>query len=153
MAHWLLKSEPESFSIADMKAAKVTAWDGIRNYQARNFMRDSMSKGDRCLFYHSNGDPPAAVGVVEVASERAIVDATQFDPADHHHDPKSDRDDPRWLCVEVRYRSTFKRPVTLPMMRQDPALSGMLLLRPGQRLSVLPLTETEYARILELAEG
>src|SRR4051812_44163584 len=110
MRYWLLKTEPGCYGIEDLKRDETTSWGGIRNYQARNMLRDQMKRGDRCLFYHSNAEPAAAVGVCEVVKE-GYGDPTQFDPKDDHYDPDSDPRDPRWYCVDVSYESTFARPV------------------------------------------
>ncbi len=151
MRHWLMKSEPDAYSLDDLARDGVEPWDGIRNYQARNLMRDEMTVGDRVIFYHSNAKPPAAVGLAEVASE-AYPDPTQFDPDGKYFDPKSSPDDPRWLLVDVRYVGHFERPVPLPEIKEDPALSEMVLVQ-RSRLSVQPVTETEFDHLVELAGG
>ncbi|HJT19081.1 MAG TPA: EVE domain-containing protein [Nitrospira sp.] len=142
--YWLMKSEPSVFSIQDLAESPkgTTAWDGVRNYQARNFMRE-MTVGDQVLFYHSNADPPAVVGVAEVV-RTAYPDDTQFDRRSDHYDPASDTANPRWDMVDIRYRRTFPEPITLDRLRQEPRLKGMVLLRKGSRLSVQPVTEAEW---------
>ena len=155
--YWLVKSEPESFSFTDLERAprRTTGWDGVRNYQARNFMRDGMRKGDRVLFYHSNAKPPAVMGVCEVVRE-AHSDPTQFDPAHDHHDPGSDPDEPRWLMVDVKALAPLPEPVSLTALRANPRLAELALLQRGQRLSVMPVSAAHYREILRmggLAEG
>ena len=130
---------------------QTTCWDGVRNYQARNFMR-AMAAGDRVLFYHSNAEPPAVVGVAEVV-RTAYPDATQFDKTSHHYDPTSALSAPRWDMVDIQYRQTFKRSLSLDQLRQEPKLKGMVLLQKGSRLSVQPVTEAEWAIVLKLAEA
>jgi predicted RNA-binding protein with PUA-like domain len=149
MRYWLIKSEPEAYSIDDLERDGTEHWDGIRNYQARNIMRDEMAIGDRCLFYHSNAKPPGVVGVAEVASQ-AYPDHTQFDPSSNYHDPKSDPDDPRWLMVDVRFVEKLPRMVSLPELRSYSELADMVLLN-RSRLSVQPVTELEYQFILARA--
>jgi predicted RNA-binding protein with PUA-like domain len=148
--YWLMKSEPSAFSLDDlMKApAKTTCWDGVRNYQARNFMRE-MAIGDQVLFYHSNADPPAAVGIAEVV-KTAYADPTQFNKKDEHYDPQSDPSSPRWDMVNIKYVRKFSRPLTLDQMRKETKLKGMVLLRKGSRLSVQPVSPLEWEHILSL---
>lgn len=143
-----MKSEPDEFSFAQLRERKVEPWTGVRNYQARNFMREA-AVGDLVLFYHSNCDEPGIAGVARISKE-AFVDPTQFDPKSDYHDPKSKREDPRWSCVEVAYHQTFKRHVTLPDLRDCAALQDMLILRPGNRLSVTPVTSAEFKAICAL---
>ena len=147
--YWLMKSEPSAFSIDDLKRKKTTLWDGIRNYQARNFMMKEMNAGDEVLFYHSNADPPAAVGVM-VISGPAEPDPTQFDAVDSHYDPKSTPGRPIWYCVRVKFKSKFARPVSLPEMRNHKSLQKMVLLQKGSRLSIQPVAEKEFEIICEL---
>ena len=148
---WLMKSEPRVFSIEDLarSSKQTTCWDGVRNYQARNFMR-AMAAGDRVLFYHSNAEPPTVVGVVEVV-RTAYPDATQFDKTSHHYDPASALSAPRWDMVDIQYRQTFKTSLSLDQLRQEPKLKGMVLLQKGSRLSVQPVTEAEWTVVLKLA--
>jgi predicted RNA-binding protein with PUA-like domain len=143
--YWLFKSEPEAFSFADLEAApgRTTCWDGVRNYQARNYMRDDMRLGDLVLFYHSNADPTGVVGVAEVVRE-AYPDPTAFDPADPHHDAKSRSEAPTWVMVDIRAVQPFARIVTLDMLRAVPALAGMEVLRRGSRLSVHPVARADF---------
>jgi len=149
--YWLMKSEPSAFSIQDLEQSpkRTTCWDGVRNYQARNFMR-AMAVGDHVLFYHSSTEPPAVVGIAEIA-RTAYPDATQFDKTSHHYDPASDRSAPRWDMVDIRHRHTFKTPLPLDRLRQEPKLKRMVLLQKGSRLSVQPVTEAEWAVVLKLA--
>ena len=152
MHYWLMKSEPHCFSLSDLKHApqQSTPWDGVRNYQARNFMQHDMRIGDLVLFYHSNCKPPAIVGLAEVASE-AYPDYTAFDPASDHPDLSSTPDNPRWFMVDVRFVAEFKRPLSLPELKSYPQLANMRLLQKGNRLSILPITPTEWEFITKLA--
>jgi predicted RNA-binding protein with PUA-like domain len=153
MSYWLMKSEPETFSLDDLKSSpkKTTKWDGIRNFQARNMMRDDMKKGDEVFFYHSNCKVPAIVGVAEIASGEAYPDVTQFDPTDGHYDPTSKPDDPRWLLVDVRYKRHLKREISLNELKEHSgALGDFALTRKGNRLSILPVTAAQWAYILGL---
>ena len=149
--YWLLKSEPEAFSIDDLARApkQTTTWGGVRNYQARNFLR-AMKVGDEVLFYHSNANPPSVVGIAEVVKE-AYPDATQFDRRDSHYDPGSDSDEPRWDVVDIRLVRRFTAPLPLDLLREQAGLKGMELLRKGSRLSVQPVREGEWKEILRLA--
>ena len=153
MACWLMKSEPEVFSIDDLKALGPagTPWDGVRNYQARNMMRDEMRIGDGVLFYHSNCAEPAVVGVAEVASA-PYPDPSAFDPHSEYHDPGGDPANPRWVLVDVRYVRHLARPVTLAELKPHAggALAGLPLVRRGNRLSVMPVTPAQWAFILGL---
>ncbi|HSU43595.1 MAG TPA: EVE domain-containing protein [Casimicrobiaceae bacterium] len=149
--YWLMKSEPDEFSIDDLVAApsQSTPWVGVRNYQARNFMRDDMRVGDRAFFYHSSCAEPGIAGIVEVA-RRAYPDQTQFDPKSVYYDAKSPRDAPRWVHVDVKLvRKT--RLVTLPMLRATPGLEDMVVLRRGNRLSITPVTPAEWKIVEKLA--
>lgn len=150
MNHWLMKSEPDTFSIDDLKRKGQEAWDGVRNYQARNYMRDGMRKGDKVFFYHSNCAEPGIVGIAEVVVE-AYPDPTQFDPKSKYFDPASSRDNPRWTLVEVKFMKKLKRTVTLKELQADPALADMPLVRKGNRLSVMPVSAAEWQHILTLA--
>jgi predicted RNA-binding protein with PUA-like domain len=154
MAYWLMKSEPEEFSIDDLRSRpkKTEPWDGVRNYQARNFMRDQMKKGDLVLFYHSNCEVPGVVGIAKVVKE-GYPDPTAFDPDDKHHDPKSDPDDPRWYLVDVQYVRKTKRTIPLAELKANPALEGMALVRKGNRLSVMPVEAEHWEAILAMEAG
>ena len=152
MRYWLMKSEPDEFSIDDLAKApkQTTPWFGVRNYQARNFMRDDMRVGDRAFFYHSSCPEPGIAGIVEV-SRAAYPDATQFDPKSPYYDAKSTRDAPRWLNVDVKLvRKT--RLVTVPVLRETRGLADMVTLRRGNRLSITPVTAAEWSLIERLAK-
>ncbi|MEM8984808.1 MAG: EVE domain-containing protein [Pseudomonadota bacterium] len=149
MQYWLMKSEPDAYSIDDLKRDRVEPWDGIRNYQARNFMRDEMKKGDHAFFYHSNCAEPGIVGIMKVAS-KPYTDPTQFDPKEKYYDPKSSPDKPRWELVDMRFVRKFRRTITLKELKADSALEGMTLLRKGNRLSIMPVDEKHWQHILDL---
>lgn len=151
MAYWLMKSEPDAFGIDDLATApdQTTHWDGVRNYQARNMMRDEMQVGDQVLFYHSNTDPPGVVGLAEVV-RGGYPDHTAFDPDDPHHDPGSDPDNPRWYMVDVRLMRKFARTITLAELKQPPELAELALVRRGNRLSVMPVSADQWRCILSL---
>lgn len=153
VSYWLIKSEPDVFGIDDLAAApgRRTCWDGVRNYQARNFLRDRMKRGDLAFFYHSNCAEPAIVGIVKIVKE-GYPDHTAFDPADPHYDPKSDPERPRWYMVDVKLERKLKRPITLAELKghADGALRNLPLLRRGNRLSVLPVSESEWRFIMSL---
>jgi predicted RNA-binding protein with PUA-like domain len=153
MRHWLIKSEPETFSIDDLSAAprRRTCWDGVRNYQARNFMRDAMRRGDLSFFYHSNCAEPGIVGIVKIVKE-GYPDHTAFDPADPHFDPASDPQRPRWFMVDVELQRKTRRSIPLAELKTyaDRELRDLALLRRGNRLSVLPVSEQQWHFILEL---
>lgn len=151
MHHWLMKSEPDAYSLDQLKADGTTGWEGIRNYQARNFMRDQMCVGDRVLFYHSNTKPPGVVGTA-VVSALHLIDPLQFDPQSAYFDPKSSPDKPRWEMVELRYDSHFKNYLPLASLREEAPLQDMLLLKKGMRLSIQPVTADEYAHVLKLGQ-
>ena len=148
---WLLKTEPESFSIQDLAKAKdqTTCWDGVRNYQARNFLRE-MQTGERLLLYHSSTDPTAVVGTAKIARE-SYPDPTAWDKKDHHYDPASTPENPRWFMVDIRLEQIFDEPVTLETLRGVAALKDMELLRKGSRLSVQPVRNAEFDAVLKLA--
>ena len=152
MNYWLLKSEPDVFSLEDLKNCpnQTEPWDGIRNYQARNLMRDEMKVGDPAFFYHSRQAEPAIVGTVRVVRE-AYPDHTSWDPSSKYFDEKSSPENPRWLMVDVQFESEFSRPVTLKELRSVSELKEMFLLRKGMRLSVQPVTEAEFLLILAIA--
>ncbi len=151
MNRWLMKSEPSEFSIDDLKArpGRREPWDGVRNYQARNMLRDQMKKGDLVFMYHSNCEEPGVVGIMKIVKE-AYPDDTAFDPEDRHYDPKSDPDQPRWFRVDVGFVRRFKRTISLSQLKQCPELAGMPLVRRGNRLSVMPVTQAQWDFILEL---
>jgi len=145
MAYWLMKSEPTAFSIDDLQAQKRALWDGVRNYQARNFMR-AMQVGDLAFFYHSSCPEPGIVGVMEIM-RAAYTDPTQFDPENHHFDPKSTLEKPRWDGVDVGFKKKLKAVLALGELRAMPGLEGLALLRQGNRLSVMPVTEEQWGVI------
>lgn len=147
--YWLMKSEPDAYSIDDLERDGVEPWDGIRNYEARNFMRDDMKIGDGVLFYHSNVRPPVIVGSMEVASE-PYPDPTQFDPDSKYFDEKSSEEDPTWELVDVKFVQKFENPVTRDAVKTEPALGDMVLLK-RFRLSITPVTEEEWLKIHEMA--
>jgi predicted RNA-binding protein with PUA-like domain len=149
VGYWLMKSEPNDYSIDDLEKDKREPWDGIRNYQARNMIRDDMQVGDKALFYHSSCKVPAVVGVMKIASE-AYPDPTQFDKKSHHYDAKSSRDDPRWLLVDVAFERKLSRPVTLQEMKAHPGLDGFRLLQRGNRLSIFPVSKKHWDIVLGL---
>ncbi len=149
MQHWLMKSEPGNYSIDDLKVDRVTWWDGVRNYQVRNMVRDDFRKGDLAFFYHSECKEPGIVGIMTIASE-AYPDPTAFDPKAKYFDPKSDPENPRWLMVDVRYQRKLKRPMTLKELKNHDELADMPLLRRGNRLSITPVTPEQWAFIMSL---
>jgi predicted RNA-binding protein with PUA-like domain len=151
MACWLMKSEPDVFSIDDLAAApgQTTSWDGVRNYQARNFMK-SMEIGDQVFFYHSNADPSCIAGIAEVV-RKAYPDHTALDPHDHHFDPKATAEKPIWEMVDLRFVRKFARPLALEDLRPVAGLEKMELLRRGSRLSVQPVTPAEWKIITRIA--
>ena len=153
MNYWLMKSEPDVFGIDHLKAmpGKREHWDGVRNYQARNMMRDEMCKGDLVFFYHSNCAEPGIVGLMEIVKE-GYPDHTAFDPDTKYYDPKSDPDNPRWYMVDVRYRRKLKRNISLQELKRhaDGELQDFPLLRRGNRLSIMPVTEAQWNFILGL---
>jgi predicted RNA-binding protein with PUA-like domain len=146
-----MKSEPNVYSIADLQREGRTFWDGVRNYQARNLMRDDMRVGDGVLFYHSSAQPMGIYGVAEVVRE-GYPDHTAFDPADPHYDPKSDPANPTWIMVDIGYVGTFKSPITLATLKQTPGLDNMGVVQRGSRLSVQPVSRQEWEIIMGLAE-
>lgn len=153
MAYWLMKSEPDVFGIEDLKRNGVEPWDGVRNYQARNFMRDEMKVGDEILFYHSNTKPPGIAGIARVAS-KPYDDPTQFDPDAKYYDPKSSPDNPRWQLVDVAYVRHAKRYLSLDELKQHAeAMDDFPLLRKGNRLSVMPVNEEHWNYIMQLEQA
>lgn len=151
--YWLVKSEPEAFSIDDLARSpkQTTSWDGVRNYQARNFLR-AMKVGDQVLFYHSNASPPSVVGIAEVV-KGAYPDTTQFDQRNAHYDAGSDPDQPRWDVVDIRFVRKFTTLLSLDFLREQVGLKGMELLRTGSRLSVQPVRESEWKEVLRLVRA
>jgi predicted RNA-binding protein with PUA-like domain len=151
--YWLMKSEPGVFSIDDLEKSpeQTIHWDGVRNYQARNFMRDDMKNGDSILFYHSNTEPAAVAGICEVAKE-GYPDFTAFDPEDKHYDPKSKNDNPVWVMVDVKFVSKFDNPVTLAEIKANGKLQNMKLVQRGNRLSIIPVTPDEFNEIVKMSK-
>jgi predicted RNA-binding protein with PUA-like domain len=149
--YWLMKSEPEECSIADLERAGRTLWTGVRNYQARNFMVKEMTIGDAILFYHSNSNPSGVAGVAEVCG-KAKPDPLQFDNKSDYFDPKATLENPIWHCVEVKFVERFPELISLPQLRSNRKLKTMLLLRPGQRLSIQPATELEFNEVKHMAK-
>ena len=148
MNYWLMKSEPDVFSFEDLKSrpAQTEPWDGVRNYQARNFMRDDMKVGDLILFYHSNTNPPGVAGIAKVASE-PYPDPTAFDEASKYYDAKSNAEKPRWILVDVQFHADLIRPVSLEEMKGMPELAEMRVLQRGNRLSITPVSASEFKAI------
>lgn len=152
MQFWLMKSEPDTYSIDDLaKAAGPAMWEGCRNYTVRNFFRDTMQVGDLAFFYHSNAEPSGIVGTMKVVST-AYPDPTQFDPKSEYYDAKSTVETPRWLAVDVELIDQWNRVIPLSELRETPGLEEMLVIRRGQRLSVMPVTESEWNIVCDLAK-
>ncbi|MEB4593607.1 EVE domain-containing protein [Candidatus Thiothrix sp. Deng01] len=149
MQYWLMKSEPDVFGIDDLQKVNVEPWDGVRNYQARNMMRDQMQVGDQVFFYHSNCEMPGIVGIAEIA-RAGYPDDSAFNPEAKYFDPKSDPQNPRWYRVDVKFMRKLKRTISLSELREQPSLTDMPLVRKGNRLSVLPVTGQEWSSILAL---
>ncbi len=152
MAYWLFKSEPGSYSFGDLmgEADKTTGWDGVRNFQARNFLRDAIQVGDGVLFYHSNAAPPGIAGIAEIV-KGGHADPSAFDPESKYYDPKSKPDEPTWFQVSIKAVRAVDPPLELPRLREVPELVGMELLRKGSRLSIQPVSENEWKTVLALA--
>lgn len=149
--YWLMKSEPEVFSIDDLRKRGVEAWDGVRNYQARNMMRDEMKVGDGVLFYHSNSKPPGVAGIAKVV-RGAYPDSSALNPASEYYDPKSSPDAPRWFMVDVAFVEQFAKLVPLSVLQQTPGLENMMVTRKGMRLSVQPVTSDEWKIVKRLGQ-
>lgn len=146
---WLMKSEPEVLSIAQLKKQGRSLWDGVRNYQARNFMMNDMKPGDEILFYHSNAEPSGIAGLAKVAAP-AVPDPTQFDRKSEYFDPKATVEKPRWFCVEVEFLAEFPHFIPLSQLRNDPNCAELLVLRPGQRLSIQPVDAKDFQYLKRL---
>lgn len=149
MKIWLMKSEPDVFSIDQLASDKTTWWTGVRNYQARNFMMNEMKVGDAVLFYHSNATPPGVAGLAKV-TRAAAADELQFDKKSEYHDPKATREKPIWFCVEVSFVKKFKNYVSLQDLRDNEDLEDLLVLKKGQRLSIQPVSEEHFAIIKKM---
>jgi len=154
MNYWLIKSEPDAFSIDDLerRPGGIEHWDGIRNYQARNFMRDEMKVGEEVLFHHSGADPAGVVGVARIGRE-GYADHTALDPKADHFDPKASKDNPIWFMVDLEFVERFPRVVTLRELKERPDLEGMPLLQRGQRLSVMPVDSRHFGVVCRLGRG
>jgi predicted RNA-binding protein with PUA-like domain len=153
MRYWLFKSEPDCFGIDDLRARRLSTehWDGVRNYQARNMLRDEIKKGDEVLFYHSNCNPPGIVGIATVVKE-GYPDFTAWDLDSEHFDPKSTEDRPLWYMVDVKFKQKFPQKIPLDELKTNPRLHDMLILRKGNRLSITPVTEAQWKAIIKMAE-
>ncbi len=149
--YWLMKSEPTAYSISDLARDKVTCWDGVRNYQARNFMRDNMQVEDGVLFYHSNMTIPGIAGEAKI-TRSSYPDFTAWDSEDHHYDPKSDSDRPTWFMVDVQFVKAYPTMITLPQLKETAGLEGMEVVKQGSRLSVSPVSPAEWNIIMNLTK-
>ncbi|MES2526886.1 MAG: EVE domain-containing protein [Bdellovibrionota bacterium] len=149
MKHWLMKTEPDVFSFDDLKKKKTEPWTGVRNYQARNFMRDEMKIGDLIFFYHSSCEVPGIAGIAKVATA-PYPDPTQFDKKSEYFDPKATKENPRWFLVDVQFEKELKRYLPLEELKKEKELQEMRLLQKGNRLSILPVTPSEFENILKL---
>ncbi len=152
MRHWLFKSEPTTYSFDHLVRDRVTRWDGVRNFQARNFLRDDVKVGDSVLFYHSSTDPLVIAGIATVA-KAGYPDDTAWDPTSAHPDPKSSPANPLWYAVDIQAKEKFKTPVTVEAMRREPALAKMLVLKRGMRLSIQPVTPEEWEKVCRMGRG
>lgn len=148
--YWLMKSEPDTYSIDDLERDGVTPWEGVRNYQARNLLRDEVQVGDEVLFYHSNAKPPGVAGLGRVI-RAAYPDPSAFDSSSEYHDPRSSSESPTWIAVDVRFVRKLERLVTLDELKANPELEGMLVTRRGQRLSVQPLSAEHFRTVVAMA--
>jgi predicted RNA-binding protein with PUA-like domain len=151
MNYWLIKSEPDCYSIDDLKKDKKTSWNGVRNYQARNFMRDQMKVGDMALFHHSSTKIPGVCGVAKVVSA-PHPDASAFDTKDEHYDAKSKKENPTWICVDFAFVEKLPRLVSLEEIKRDHKLTGIMVAQTGSRLSIQPVSKAHFERILDLAK-
>ncbi|OHA82263.1 MAG: EVE domain-containing protein [Candidatus Yonathbacteria bacterium RIFCSPHIGHO2_01_FULL_51_10] len=149
MQYWLIKSEPSSYSIDDLKRDKTTPWSGVRNFQARNFMRDDMKVGDLALFYHSSTEPLGIVGVAKVAS-LPYPDPTQFDKTSPYYDPRATKEKPMWFLVDFRFVKKFKRMIALAELKASPSFADMLVTQRGSRLSIQPVAQKHFEKIVTL---
>ena len=151
MNYWLMKTEPDTFGIDHLidRAEQTEHWDGVRNYQARNMMRDEMKRGDQVFFYHSNTAVPGIVGIAEVVRE-SYADFTSWDPESNYYDPKSSEENPRWFMVDVRFVRKFKRTISLKELKENPALEDLMLIKKGCRLSIMPVLENDWRHILDM---
>jgi len=145
-----MKSEPDVFSIDDLKKKKRTMWEGVRNYQARNFMRDAMKKGDKVLYYHSNCKEPGIVGLGEILTDTAYPDPTQFDENSNYFDPKATKEKPRWMLVDVGFVEKFDHEISLKSIKENPELNSMKVAQKGMRLSIQPVDKSHFDKIIQL---
>lgn len=152
MKYWLFKTEPDVFSIEDLKREKISFWEGVRNYQARNYLRDEVKLGDPILFYHSNANPPGVVGIATVVKE-ASPDPYQFDPKHKYFDPKLKGTEPRWFGVHISLQEIFAEIIPLDVLKKTKGLESMVVTQKGSRLSIQPVTEKEFHIIKKLAQG
>lgn len=152
MAYWLMKSEPDVYGIDHLEKEGVNMWEGCRNYTVRNFIRDEMKIGDLAFFHHSNSNPSGIIGTMEIVSD-PYPDPTQWDPESHYYDPKSPKDNPRWFVRDVKFRSKFPRIISLAELKEVKGLEEMLVIRKGQRLSIMPVTKKEWDIVNKLAES
>ncbi len=152
MNYWLMKTEPDVFSIDDLQRKGATHWEGVRNYQARNYMRDEMKIGDLVLFYHSNATPPSVAGLGRVCKE-AYPDFFSWDAQSHYFDPKSTPENPRWFMVDIEFVEKFEKLVSLDELKENPALDGLLVIKRGMRLSVQPVEKNHFDIIVEMAKN
>ena len=151
MSHWLFKSEPDAFSIDDLRKAKTTIWDGIRNYQARNYLLSSQV-GDIVFFYHSNAKPPGVIGLAKIVKTN-VVDPTQFDEGSHYYDPKSKKDQPTWHTVKVQFVEKFPNLISLDELKDTFSAEDLMVVRKGMRLSVTPVESSVASKLIELGRG
>lgn len=152
MNYWLVKSEPEEFSISELRKKKTTGWEGVRNFLARNYMRDLMKKGDLVFFYHSNAEPSGIAGIARVSQE-SHPDPSQFERHSDYYDPKSKRDNPTWMMVELEFVEEFPRLVPLEVLKAEKSLADMPLVKKGTRLSVMPVKPAEWEAVLKIARS
>jgi predicted RNA-binding protein with PUA-like domain len=152
MKYWLMKCEPSAYSIENLQKDKVTSWEGVRNYQARNFMRDEMQPGDMALFYHSNADPSGVAGVMKIIKS-GYPDSFAFKEGHKYHDPKSSKEKPTWYMVDVEFVEKFAEVLPLAKIKADPELEGIMVAQKGSRLSIQPLSKEHFKRIIKIARG
>ncbi|MCZ8157587.1 MAG: EVE domain-containing protein [Leptospira sp.] len=149
MRYWLFKTEPDVFSIEDLQREKISFWEGVRNYQARNYLRDDVKEGDKVLFYHSNANPPCIVGIAEIV-ESGIPDPHQFDPNSKYFDPKAKVSEPRWYGVKLKLLQKFKQQISLSELKANVGLAEMIVVQKGSRLSIQPVTKKEFEIVVKL---
>lgn len=152
MKYWLFKTEPDVFSIEDLEREKISFWEGVRNYQARNYLRDDVKPADLVLFYHSNASPPGVIGIAEIVAA-GIPDPHQFDPNSKYYDPKAPKDIPRWYGVKLRLHTKFETLISLDMLKSVEGLESMIVIKRGSRLSIQPVTKKEFEIVKKLGLG